>query len=57
MRLQDEGIAAPSHTIIRGAFAIRVAISNHRSRLSDFDTLVDETVRIGRLVSARAHAL
>ena len=57
MRLQEEGIAAPSHTVVRGAFAIRVAISNHRSRSSDFDVLVDAVARIGRLVSSRGRDL
>jgi hypothetical protein len=31
-----------------GRYAIRVAITNHRSRLEDFDALVDASVRIGR---------
>ena len=57
MRLQEDGIAAPSHTVLRGAFAIRVAISNHRSRMSDFDALVHEVARVGRLVSPRGRDL
>ena len=51
MRLQEDGIAAPSSTVLRGAFAIRVAITNHRSRLSDFDALVDAVVRLGQEVA------
>jgi hypothetical protein len=31
---------------------LRVAITNHRSRLEDFETLVKETVRIGKQVLA-----
>jgi glutamate/tyrosine decarboxylase-like PLP-dependent enzyme len=48
MRLQEEGIAAPSSTVLRDDFAIRVAITNHRSRAADFDALVEGVVRLGR---------
>lgn len=48
VRLQEDGIAVPSATVVRGKFSIRVAISNHRSRDDDFDLLVDETLRLGR---------
>jgi aromatic-L-amino-acid decarboxylase len=47
MRLHEQGIAAPSNTVLNGNYAIRVAITNHRSRLEDFELLVNETVRIG----------
>jgi glutamate/tyrosine decarboxylase-like PLP-dependent enzyme len=40
LRVQESGLAVPSSTLLGGAFAIRVAITNHRSRLSDFDALV-----------------
>jgi aromatic-L-amino-acid decarboxylase len=46
--LQEEGIAVPSGTMIKGRYAIRVAISNHRSRDDDFEALVDAVVRIGK---------
>lgn len=48
IRLQESGIAVPSGTIIRDRYAIRCAIVNQRSRLSDFDLLVSETIRIGQ---------
>lgn len=48
VRLQEDGIAVPSATVVRGTFSIRVAITNHRSRDEDFDLLVRETVRLGR---------
>jgi glutamate/tyrosine decarboxylase-like PLP-dependent enzyme len=48
MRLHEEGIAAPSYTLLNGRYAIRVAITNHRSRKEDFDILVRETIRIGK---------
>jgi aromatic-L-amino-acid/L-tryptophan decarboxylase len=47
-QIQEHGIAAPSSTVINGRFAIRVAISNHRSRFEDFDVLAREVCRIGR---------
>ncbi len=48
LRLQEEGIAVPSGTNINGTYALRVAIVNHRSKYSDFETLVEGTLRIGR---------
>ncbi|WP_315819659.1 pyridoxal phosphate-dependent decarboxylase family protein [Paraflavitalea speifideaquila] len=48
MRLQEQGIAAPSYTLLNGKYAIRAAITNHRSRMDDFDILVEETLRIGK---------
>jgi glutamate/tyrosine decarboxylase-like PLP-dependent enzyme len=47
MQLHEQGIAAPSYTLLNGQYALRAAISNHRSRLEDFEVLVNETVRIG----------
>ena len=46
LRLHESGIAAPSYTTLRGRYAIRAAITNHRSRLEDFDILVREVMRI-----------
>jgi hypothetical protein len=34
--------------VLQGRFAIRVAITNHRSRRSDFDALVEAVLRIGK---------
>lgn len=47
MRLHEEGIATPSFTLLNGNYTIRVAITNHRSILADFDMLVEASVRIG----------
>ncbi len=47
MRLQEEGIAAPSSTELNGCFSIRVAICNHRSKRADFDALVEGAQKIG----------
>jgi aromatic-L-amino-acid/L-tryptophan decarboxylase len=48
IQLQERGIAVPSGTTIHGRFAIRVAITNHRSRAEDFDALVQAVVAIGQ---------
>lgn len=45
--LQERGIAAPSTTRICGKLAIRVAITNHRSRHEDLDLLLHSIIRIG----------
>lgn len=47
MQLQERGIAAPSYTMLNGCYAIRCAITNHRSRKSDFDVLAKSVVEIG----------
>jgi len=46
-RLQESGVALPSHTVLDGRFAIRVANTNQRSRREDFDLLVKTVVEIG----------
>jgi glutamate/tyrosine decarboxylase-like PLP-dependent enzyme len=48
MRLQEEGIAAPSYTTLNGRFVLRAAITNQRSRREDFDLLVREVIRLGK---------
>jgi glutamate/tyrosine decarboxylase-like PLP-dependent enzyme len=51
--LQERGVAAPSTTRINGKLAIRVAITNHRSRREDFDMLVEKVIALAReLVTA-----
>jgi glutamate/tyrosine decarboxylase-like PLP-dependent enzyme len=47
-QLHESGVAVPSYTLLDGRYAIRVAISNHRSRREDFEILVREVVRIGK---------
>lgn len=46
-RLQEEGIAAPSYTTLKGKYCLRVAIVNHRSKQADFDLLIQEVKRLG----------
>ncbi len=51
IELQEQGIAVPSGTDIRGRFVLHIANTNHRSRREDFDILVRETIRIGNEMS------
>ena len=47
LQVQESGLAVPSHTVLGGRFAIRVAITNHRSRREDFDLLAKAVVDTG----------
>jgi len=53
MQLQVSGVAAPSFTVLRGKYVIRVAITNHRSRFEDFDVLVDTVVSLGKSLAVK----
>ena len=52
VRLQESGVAVPSHTELDGKYAIRVSITNHRSRRTDFELLTREVTRLGRALSS-----
>ena len=54
LRLQERGIAVPSGTTIRGRYAIRVAITNHRSTDADFAALIDGVRAIGAELTSPA---
>ncbi len=47
MRLHERGLAAPSYTRIRGSFALRVSITNHRTIRADLDYLVEQVIALG----------
>ena len=47
LRVQESGVAVPSSTVLDGKFAMRVAITNHRSRRADFEVLVAAVREIG----------
>lgn len=51
MQLHESGEAAPSYTSVNGNFAIRLAITNHRSKISDFDFLVERVIHRGRIIT------
>nr|WP_298377468.1 pyridoxal-dependent decarboxylase [uncultured Halomonas sp.] len=57
IQLQLQGIAAPSTTIIHDNTAIRVNITNHRTRFEDLDLLVKEIGRIGATLATEADQL
>lgn len=48
IRIQERGLALPSHTVLDGRFAIRCAIVNHRTRREDLDLLTRWVVETGR---------
>jgi glutamate/tyrosine decarboxylase-like PLP-dependent enzyme len=52
MELHERGIATPTSTLLDGKYAIRAAITNHRSRKEDFEALVRETIRLGEEILA-----
>jgi len=47
LRIHESGIAVPSGTVLNGRYAIRVAITNHRSRWEDFEKLMVAVTRFG----------
>jgi aromatic-L-amino-acid/L-tryptophan decarboxylase len=51
IRVQESGVAVPSGTVLKGRYALRCAIVNHRSRRKDFDALIEAVDRIGREVA------
>lgn len=57
MQLHESGAAVPSFTVLNGSYAIRAAITNHRSRLEDFDLLVKEVVRLGNKIVKETYEL
>ena len=50
IRIQESGIAVPSHTILGDTYTIRVCIANHRTRRHDLDILADAICDIGKEV-------
>jgi aromatic-L-amino-acid/L-tryptophan decarboxylase len=48
LRLQESGLYVVSGTLLDGRYAIRVANTNHRSRMEDFDALAADCVLLGR---------
>lgn len=50
VRLQESGVAVPSTTILNGALAIRVNITNHRTREEDIDILLDAISEISAVL-------
>ena len=51
LRLQQEGTAIISDTTVHGAYCLRVAINNHRTRYDDLRLLIKETIRLGEEIA------
>ena len=51
LRLQETGVAVPSGTKVAGRYAIRCAITNHRTCREDLDALVDAVASIGEAMT------
>lgn len=52
LRLQESGVAAPSGTQLHGQFAIRAAITNHRTRRGDLEALIAAVGEAGDALAA-----
>ncbi len=50
MRLQETGIAAISDTTVHDVHCLRVAICNHRTKISDLKLLTNQIVKIGNTI-------
>jgi glutamate/tyrosine decarboxylase-like PLP-dependent enzyme len=47
MQLHESGIAAPSYTVLQGAYCLRVAITNHRTTTANLAVLLEAVLKIG----------
>lgn len=47
LQIEEQAIALPGYTTLKGAYCIRCAISSHRVTNEDFDVLIDNVLRIG----------
>jgi glutamate/tyrosine decarboxylase-like PLP-dependent enzyme len=54
IELQESGGYIVSSTTLGGRYALRVAITNHRSRMDDLTALAEECVRLGDRLSGQA---
>ena len=55
VKLQEDGIAAPSSTTVNDQLAIRVNLTNHRTVNQDLDILIDAVIKLGdRMTNKRA---
>jgi aromatic-L-amino-acid decarboxylase len=53
IELQESGRYIVSSTALDGRYALRLAITNHRSRMEDFAALAEDCVRFGDKLAAR----
>ncbi|MSR60947.1 MAG: aminotransferase class V-fold PLP-dependent enzyme [Planctomycetes bacterium] len=57
VRLQLGGVAVPSQTVLHGRFALRCALTNHRTRSTDLVRLIEEVLRLGAELEREASPL
>ena len=50
LRVHESGVAIVSETVLDGALAVRVAISNHRTRDADLELFLDTLLDLGHQV-------
>jgi len=53
LRIQESGLAMPSHTMLNGRFALRCAIVNHRTRRDDLKMFVQAVLETGALLASK----
>ena len=56
LRLQESGEFVVSGTMLNGRYALRIANTNHRSRLQDFEDLVQWSLKLGREIEREGSA-
>jgi glutamate/tyrosine decarboxylase-like PLP-dependent enzyme len=54
IELQESGRYIVSSTVLDGRYALRVAITNHRSQMADFTALAEDCVRFGDRLAPQA---
>lgn len=54
LRIQERGVALPSSTVLQGTYVIRVAITNHRTRLADLDLFMAAATELAAPLRVRA---
>lgn len=54
VELQESGLYIVSSTVLCGRYALRVAITNHRSQMDDFTALAEDCVRFGDQLASEA---
>ena len=51
LQIEEQAIAIPGYTTLKGMYCIRCAIASHRVNNSDFDALIESVMSIGIAVS------
>jgi hypothetical protein len=47
MTLHERGSVAPSYTILNNRYALRISITNHRTKTKHLQKLIDEVLKTG----------